>query len=83
MNERLDLELDEIKRFLADLDARLHAIEANATPPVAGEIDPAIQLVASINARVHMLEAKVTRLQMFSLDRPGGPSTATKNGGKP
>ena len=56
------LELDEIKRGLADLNDRIRALEAKA-PHVAPD-------VADLNARVLALEAKVTRLQMFSLDRP-------------
>lgn len=70
MGERLDLEIDQIKRGLADLDARLHALEAKAPPQTAPFISAAATIVSDLQARVHTLEAKVTRLQMFSLDRP-------------
>ena len=70
MDDHLDLELEQLKRGLADLDARLHALEAKA-PQIAADIDPATRIVSELQARVHVLEAKVTRLQMFSLDRPG------------
>ena len=72
--ERLDLEVDQFKRGLADLDARLHELEAKAAkaaPELVADIDPAAKIVADLQARIHVLEAKVTRLQMFSLDRPG------------
>jgi hypothetical protein len=34
-------------------------------------IAPAISIVSDLDQRVHTLEAKVTRLQMFSFERPG------------
>ena len=77
MNERADLEIEEIKRCLADLNDRLHALEAKAPENLAVVITPTISIVGDINQRVHSLEAKVTRLQMFSLDRPGGASPKT------
>ena len=70
MDDRLDLELDQFKRGLADLDARMHALEANAPPQIAADIGAATVIISDLQVRVHMLEAKVTRLQMFSLDRP-------------
>ena len=70
MDDRLDLELDQFKRGLADLDARMHALEAKAPPQIAADIGAATTIISDLQARVHTLEAKVTRLQMFSLDRP-------------
>ncbi len=69
-DHRLDLELDQLKRGLADLDARMHALDAKAPPQIAADISAAAIIISDLQARVHTLEAKVTRLQMFSLDRP-------------
>jgi hypothetical protein len=70
MNDRLDLEIEQFKRGLADLDARMHALEAKAPPQIAADIGAATTIITDLQMRIHVLEAKVTRLQMFSLDRP-------------
>ena len=75
---RLELEIDEIKRGLLDLDARLHALEAKGPPRLASDLAPAISIITDLNARIHALEAKVTNLQMYSLGRPSAFSPPPK-----
>ena len=52
METRIDIELEQLKRGLADLDARMHTLEAKAPPQIVADIGAAATIITDLQARV-------------------------------